>query len=485
MSKPTGKLMSNNDNTAFERLRNQMPREAMSESDAKQEDLTPNWSPRLPEERIAKNFEEIKPPLSNVEAMFEAQRCFYCEYDVPCMRGCPTQIDIPRFIKQISEGEPIEAAKTILNANIFGAVCARVCPVEKLCESLCICNTIHEKPIPIGKLQRFATDSLMRSGELPFKREEPTGKRVAIVGSGPAGVAAAFELARRGHDVVIFEKDKLAGGLDRYGIAEYKIGDRFVQEEMNFLLQIGGVEIKTEREPINENSLAMLREDYDAVMLAVGLGMTRRLDVTGEDIPWSMDALSFIRRVKTQPLHTIPVGNKVIVIGAGNTAIDAATQAKRLGAESVIIAYRRGRENVKCTDHEYDISVADGCQWVWNASPVEVIPGEDGRVKAVKFRNNKAKENGEEEFFELPCDHFVKATGQVPYEWLTKVEGLKLYPNGTVRVDPMTWQTSVKGLFAAGDCVKNAKEVVNAVYEGKRAALSIDGMLTHPAGHTL
>ncbi|MCL4235543.1 MAG: FAD-dependent oxidoreductase, partial [Deltaproteobacteria bacterium] len=282
------------------------------------------------------------------------QRCLYCEYDVPCMRGCPTKIDIPGFIRQIAENDPESAARTILASNVFGAVCARVCPVEKLCESLCICNTLHDKPIPIGKLQRFATDKLMASGQLPFRRGEPTGRRIAIVGAGPAGVAAAFELSRFGHDVVIFEKEREPGGLDRYGIAEYKIDANFVRREMDYLLKLGGFEIKTGRAPVDPAKLKKLLADYDAVLIAVGLGPTKGLGVPGEDLHGVVDALSFIRRIKTQSLDSVPVGRRVIVIGAGNTAIDAATQAKRLGAESVTVVYRRGREHAKCTDHEYE-----------------------------------------------------------------------------------------------------------------------------------
>lgn len=433
------------------------------------------WTPRISPERIRENFAEIKPPLPEPEALLEAQRCLYCEYDVPCMRGCPTKINIPRFIRQIADGAAEDAARTIMDANVFGAVCARVCPVEKLCESLCICNTLHNKPIPIGKLQRFATDRLIASGELPFRRGEPTGRRVAIVGAGPAGVSAAFELSRCGHDVVIFEKEKEPGGLDRYGIAEYKIDANFVRAEMGYLLRLGGFEIKTGREPVDPARLGRLLKDYDAVLIAVGLGPTRRLGIPGEDLRGVVDALSFIRQIKTKDLATVPVGRNVIVVGAGNTAIDAATQAKRLGAESVTVVYRRDRSHAKCTDHEYDISLTDGCEWIWETAPVEIIGDQTGRVTSARFKRKGP--SGEEESFELPCDHFVKAIGQEPYRWLTEVPGLELESNRTLKVDPVTWMTSIGGLFAAGDCVKQAKEVVNAVYEGKRAAQSIDGWM--------
>ncbi len=440
----------------------------------KRDDAATDWTPRIAPDQIRRNFAEIKPPLADLEALVEAQRCLYCEYDVPCMRGCPTKIDIPGFIRQIGENDPEAAARTILASNVFGAVCARVCPVEKLCESLCICNTLHDKPIPIGKLQRFATDKLMASGQLPFRRGEPTGRRIAIVGAGPAGVAAAFELSRFGHDVVIFEKEREPGGLDRYGIAEYKIDANFVRREMDYLLKLGGFEIKTGRAPVDPGKLKKLLADYDAVLIAVGLGPTKSLGVPGEDLHGVVDALSFIRRIKTQSLDSVPVGRRVVVIGAGNTAIDAATQAKRLGAESVTVVYRRGREHAKCTDHEYEISLADGCEWIFDAAPVDVLGDSNGHVTSARF-----KKDGE--VFELPCDHFIKAIGQEPFPWLQEVPGLELEPNRTIKVDPITWMTNVPGLFAAGDCVKQAKEVVNAVYEGKRAAQAIDGWMAFDA----
>jgi len=433
------------------------------------------WEPRLPKEQIGENFREIRPPLSDDEALVEAQRCFYCPFDTPCTRGCPTNIDIPTFIRQIAEGDAKQAARTILSANIFGAVCARVCPVEKLCEQLCICDTIHGKPIQIGKLQRYATDRLMESGELPFRRGAPTGRRVAIVGAGPAGISAAFELARLGHGPVVFEKDNEPGGLDRYGIAEYKIDATFVRKELTYLLRIGGVELHVCEPPVNADELRHLQTSHDAVLLAVGLGPTRQLGIPGEELEGSEDALNFIRAIKTRPLDTIQVGSQVIVVGAGNTAVDAATQAKRLGASSVTIAYRRDRRFVKCTDHEFDLAQGDGCEWSWNATPLEVL-GEDGRVAGVRFRDMRDPESAP---YDLPCDHFIKATGQVAHPWLRDVEGLELSDNGTLRVDPLTWMTSIPGVFAAGDCVVRAKEVVNAVREGKAAALAIDGWLVN------
>jgi glutamate synthase (NADPH/NADH) small chain len=440
------------------------------------------WAPRLPEEQLRRNFHEVRRALSDEEALAEAQRCFYCEYDVACMRGCPTTIDIPKFIKEIAQGDPEQAARTILESNIFGAVCARVCPVEKLCEQNCIADTIHLRPIPIGQLQRHATDRLLASGHLPFERAAATGKRVAVVGGGPAGISGAFELARRGHDVTVFDRETEPGGLDRYGIAEYKIDAAFVRRELEYLLQLGGVTLRL-AEAVDAARLAALRKEHDAVLVAVGLGETRRLGIPGEDLRGVQDALSFIRHIKEGPLPAVPVGERVVVVGAGNTAIDAATQAKRLGAGQVTVVYRRGRADVKCTDHEYDLSIADGCEWLWHAAPQEALedPQRPGHVGAVRFARRGADGGAESgpDTVELLCDHLVKAIGQEPRDWLDEVEGLGREPNRTLRVNPTTLMTSLRGVFAAGDCVLRAKEVVNAVAEGKRAALSIDGWLAH------
>jgi len=438
------------------------------------------WTPRLPEEQLRRNFEEVRKALSDEEARAEAERCFYCEYDVACMRGCPTTIDIPKFIQEIAKGDPEQAARTILESNIFGGVCARVCPVEKLCERNCIADTIHLRPIPIGQLQRYATDRLMASGRLPFERAAATGKRVAVVGAGPAGVSGAFELSRRGHDVIVFDRESEPGGLDRYGIAEYKIDARFVRRELEYLLQLGGVTLRL-GEGVDAERLEALRREYDAILVAVGLGDTRRLAIPGEDLQGVQDALTFIRHIKEGPLAAVPVGERVVVIGAGNTAIDAATQAKRLGAAQVTVVYRRGRRDVRCTDHEYDLSVADGCDWIWHAAPVEALedPRRPGHLGAVRFARRGGDGPGPGETFDLPCDHLVTAIGQEPRDWLDAVDGLVREPNRTLRVNPTTSMTSLRGVFAAGDCVLRAKEVVNAVAEGKRAALSIDGWLAH------
>jgi len=430
--------------------------------------------PKLAAEVLEHNFREIRPPLGDESALREAQRCYYCDYDAPCVRGCPTRIDIPSFIKLIAQGKPVEAGRVIVQSNILGASCARVCPVDMLCEKHCICTTLHERPIPVGRLQRVAMDSLMQSGEQPFERAPATGRTIAVVGAGPAGISAAFELAKRGHEVRVLEKDAEPGGLDRYGIAEYKVRAPFVREELDWLLRIGGVALEHVGQPVGSAELRALMGKHSAVLLALGLATTRRLGIAGEGLAHVVDALRFIRQIKMGPLADVPVGRHVVVIGAGNTAIDAATQARRLGAESVLLVHRGGRHEVSCTPEEFALSLADGCEWRWFAEPVEIL-GED-RVRAVLLRDTR--HGG---ISEVAADHVVKAIGQTPHEWLRDIAGLALEPNQTLKVDPITWMTSVPGLFAAGDCVLRAKEVVHAVYEGKCAALAIDGWLAPSA----
>ena len=429
------------------------------------------WHPRIPPEEIARNFDEVRPPLPGEAAILQAQRCLYCEPDPPCMRGCPTHIDIPGFIRQIADGKPEEAAGTILASNVLGAVCARVCPVETLCERLCICHTLHEQPIPIGRLQRFATDSVLRSGKLPMVRKPATGNSIAVVGAGPAGISGAFELARLGHSVELLDQNPEIGGLDRYGIAEYKIDAESVRHELAFLLQIGGVRLHPASGSVDAARLQSLLDSHDAVLLALGLPGPRTLRIPGESLHGVVDALHFIREVKTMPLDRVRVGKRVVVVGGGNTAVDAATQAKRLGAESVTIVVRRGRGELSCTEHEYELAVHDGCTWQWHTEPVAIEDNGAGWVGGLVVREEGTRQ------LVLPCDHLIEAIGQHAGSWLKEVPWLLLEANGTLRVDRVTWMTSVRGLFGAGDCVLQAKEVVHAVREGKLAALSIDGWL--------
>uniref|UniRef100_UPI00260BABA8 NAD(P)-dependent oxidoreductase n=1 Tax=uncultured Maritalea sp. TaxID=757249 RepID=UPI00260BABA8 len=314
----------------------------MSEADFATRDIR---NGRLDQIDYESNFEDLHAPLTRHEAMVEAERCYFC-YDAPCMTACPTSIDIPLFIREIAADNPSGSAKTILNQNILGGMCARVCPTETLCEEVCVREEAEGKPVKIGQLQRYATDHLFETAkEHPFKRAASTGKRVAIVGAGPAGLSCAHRLAMHGHDVTIFEARAKAGGLNEHGIAAYKTTHNFAQLEVDFVLGIGGIEIKNNQALGRDISVAQLRDEFDAVFIGVGLGNTNNLGLDGEDNDGCLDAVDYIEELRqTDDLSSLPVGRDVVVIGGGMTAIDIAIQTKLLGAENVTIAYRRGQE---------------------------------------------------------------------------------------------------------------------------------------------
>ena len=428
-------------------------------------------------EQIEKNFAEINPLLSQAEAVFEANRCLYC-FDAPCMHACPTHIDVPGFIKKIASGNLLGSARVIFDANPIGATCARVCPVEVLCEGACVEKTLMDKPIEIGRLQRYATDYAMSSGRKIFQAGAPNGKSVAVVGSGPAGLSCATYLARLGYAVTIFDKKSLPGGLDTYGMAEYKMTQAVSVAEAKQVAELGvnfrlGTEIITENEnlmPKTENQISFedLQNSFDAVFVGIGLGATNRLNIADENLDGVMDALDFIERIKTRDWKSVPLGKTVAVIGAGNTAIDAVTQAKRLGAEKVLLIYRRTERDISAYQYEYELAKKDGVEFVWQTAPVGVLTGEDGKIRALQCE----KTDGSAQDFEIPCDMVIKAIGQSKQTGLLQNIGVETDEKGRAVVNELM-QTSNLKIFAGGDCVNGGAEAVDAAQMGKLAARGI------------
>ena len=436
-------------------------------------------SHKLPEENYRQNFTDIHPPFETADAaLVEANRCLYC-YDAPCMKSCPTSIDVPKFIKQISTGNIKGSAHTIFSSNIFGAGCSQVCPVEKLCEGACVFNLMEEEPIPIAKLQRYSTGIAMEKNWQLFTRKQGNGKKVAVIGAGPAGLSCAHALSREGIDVTIYEKENKGGGLMTYGIAAYKVTPQFCEDEVNYITAIGGIEIKYSHEFGKDVFLDDLLQSYDAVYLGIGVGLARELNIPGEDLAGVTDALQFIYDIRTNHFSEVPVGDKVAVIGMGMTAIDAATQAKRLGAKDVTLVYRRTENEKPCTQVELDIARLDGCKIIWLAAPKE-LTGVDGKLTTLTCSvmalgepdaSGRRSPVDTGESFSLDVDMVIKAAGQTPFEALVN-SSLLYHNNGKIVVDEKG-ATNIKGVFAGGDAVNGGKEVVDAVQAGKDGAAGI------------
>jgi dihydropyrimidine dehydrogenase (NAD+) subunit PreT len=434
---------------------------------------------RLTKEQYEQNFSDIRPPFENkTAAVVEANRCLFC-YDAPCTKSCPTSINIPKFIKQISTDNVKGSAHTIFISNIMGAGCSKVCPVEKLCEGACVYNLLEEEPIQIARLQQYSTMKALQENWQLFERKPANGKKVAIVGAGPAGLSCAHVLAREGVEVTIYEKEEKGGGLMTYGIAAYKVTPQFCEDEVNYITSIGGIEVKYNQELGKNLSLADLQQNYDAVYLGIGVGVARQLDIPGEDLLGVVDAIKFIYELRDKGYPAIPVGDKVAVIGMGMTAIDAATQAKRLGAKEVTMIYRRTEEEMPCTEYELNIAKLDGCEIIWLAAPKE-IKGVNGKVSQLVCHVMKLGEpdiSGRRspidtgETIVLDVDMVIKAAGQVPFEELVKSNGLN-DKNGKIIINE-NCATNIKGVFAGGDAVNGGKEVVDAVQAGKDGATAI------------
>ncbi|MBL4806967.1 MAG: NAD(P)-dependent oxidoreductase [Rhodobacteraceae bacterium] len=417
------------------------------------------------------NFGDLHAPLSVHEAAVAADRCYFC-YDAPCQTACPTDIDIPQFIREIASGSTDSAARTIFSQNILGGMCARVCPTETLCEEVCVRETAEGSPVEIGRLQRFATDIMMTKNVQPFTRAAETGKKIAVVGAGPAGLSAAHRLASKGHTVTIFDGRSKAGGLNEYGIASYKSVDDFAQAEVNWLLSIGGITIETGQRLGAEISLPQLQSDYDAVFLGIGLAGVNALGIEGEDLPIATDAVDFIEDIRqVGDISTLPVGRNVIVIGGGMTAVDAAVQAKLMGAQNVTMLYRRGKDRMGASEFEQDLATSKGVQIIFNAQPVSV---DADSMKFAYTADVDGKLTPTGETFTLPADQVFKAIGQTLQD---VPEGLEI-AHGKITVSD-TGASSITGIWAGGDCASGGDDLtVTAVAEGRDAAEDIHSFLT-------
>jgi glutamate synthase (NADPH/NADH) small chain len=437
---------------------------------------------RLKPDDYARNFADLHPPLEKHQAFVEADRCYFC-YDAPCVQACPTGIDIPLFIREILTDNPKGAAETIFASNILGGMCARVCPTETLCEEVCVREIAEGKPVRIGELQRYATDVYMRAEKnQPFERAKPTGKRVAVVGGGPAGLSCAHRLATYGHDVVIYDARPKLGGLNEYGIAAYKSTNDFAQAEVDFVLSIGGVTVEAGKVLGRDFNIAELRKGFDAVFIGLGLAGVNALGLSDESIDGVADAVAYIADLRqARDLSKLPVGRRIVVVGGGMTAIDIASQSKRLGAEDVTIVYRRGSDKMGASAFERELAQTDGVRIKFNAKPSRLVAG-NGRVTGIEFeytadRNGKLVGTGET--FVLDADMVFKAIGQtfVPAVLDGALEAITL-EGGRIKVDDER-RTSLAGIWAGGDCAAGGEDLtVVAVEDGKIAAESINRALS-------
>jgi len=436
---------------------------------------------RLPTTQYADNFSDLHPPLDRHEAVVEADRCYFC-YDAPCMQACPTSIDIPLFIRQIATGNPLGSAKTILEQNILGGMCARVCPTETLCEEVCVREVAEGKPVQIGRLQRYATDVAMAQGRQFFPRAAPTGKTVAVVGAGPAGLACAHRLAVKGHDVTLYEAKPKSGGLNEYGIAAYKAVDGFAQAEVDYILAVGGITVRNGMTLGRDLSLAELAATHDAVFLGMGLAGVNALGGEGEEAEGVRDAVDFIAELRqASDLASLPVGRRVVVLGGGMTAIDAAVQAKLLGAEEVTICYRRGKEHMNASTYEQDLAAANGVTIRHWLQPKRIV-GTDGVTVGIELEYTTLSDGrlvGTGETVTLAADQVFKAIGQSFDAAPLNGSGARIaLERGRIRVDA-EGRTSMSKVWAGGDCVADAREdlTVAAVAAGRDAAESMHRVL--------
>jgi dihydropyrimidine dehydrogenase (NAD+) subunit PreT len=440
-----------------------------------------NVAPKLTQEQYERNFAEIHPPLSSNSAVAEANRCLYC-FDSPCTKACPTHIDIPTFIKKISTGNLKGSAKTILEQNWIALTCAKACPVDVLCEGACVYNARGEEPIQIGRLQRHAIDVYFERGMAPLFTPEPkNGKSIGVIGAGAAGLACAAEAALLGYDVMIYDANEKPGGLNTWGIAPYKTTQTDALKEVQ-LVQSFGVKIQSGVRVGEHISVETLSKRHDALFLGIGLGSASRLNILGEDLPGVVDALDFIEKVTTRNWSAVDVGKRVAVIGAGNTAIDAVTEARRLGAEHVMILYRRSRVEMPAYAFEYELAKKDGVAFHFLTAPARIIGNSHVEgVECLRMQLGEPDDKGRRKpepipgsEIMIPIDMVIKSVGQSLDEtFVAQIPNIKLHI-GRIVVDPNTLQTTNPKFFAGGDCINGGKEVVNAAADGKKAAHGID-----------
>jgi len=424
-------------------------------------------------ELVQKLSIDLHEPLSKHEALVESDRCYFC-HDAPCVTACPTGIDIPLFIRQINTDNPHGSAKTIFDENIFGGMCARVCPTETLCEQVCVRNTAEERPVRIGELQRYATDALMQTGHQPYKPATSTGMRVAVVGAGPAGLSCAHRLACKGHHVTVFDALPKSGGLNEYGIAAYKTVDNFAQREVNYILSIGGIDVQHEQTLGKDFTLASLKSDFAAVFIGIGLGDVNNAGMQTSDLKQVENAVDFIARLRqTQNKSELAVGRRVVVVGGGMTAIDAAVQSKLLGAEDVSVVYRRSQKQMNASQYEQELAQTNGVLLKTQLQPMRIV-SEAGVVQGVEFEYTEMQGNsltGTGETILLPCDLVLMAIGQTLTE--QALQNALVLESKRIAVDEQQ-RSSDDQIWAGGDCASNGEDLtVAAVQAGKVAAESI------------
>ena len=438
------------------------------------------YKPPNTEAEFQENFAKKKPLMNATEAFYESGRCLFC-YDAPCMHACPTHIDIPLFIKQIQTDNVVGAAETIFESNWLGNACGVVCPTTELCEGSCVYDNQQVPVIQIGRLQNYATNKAMAQGVTLFTPGKSNGKKVAIIGAGPAGIACACELRTLGCAVDIYEAKEKPSGLTVYGIAPYKISNEEVLDEINYLQKQLGFDIHYQKEIKTKDQIQELENKYDAIFLGEGLGSTRQLGLEGEDKDGVIGAVEFIEELRMKH-HDIKVPEKVVIIGGGNTAMDAASESAKMGASKISLVYRRDQESMGAYDFEFKYAVSTGVDPIFNATPLEIIG--NGSATGVKFIktevvNGKLVNIAGSEFI-IDCGLVIKATGQAKQgTFLSQIDGLELDSRTRIQVNKESYQTSNPKYFAGGDAVNGGAEVVNGAYEGKMAAQGIHHWLTN------